>query len=48
MHAHHLEDGVEGLDRDGAALLRVELLERPLQGAQLQGREDDDSQRVSE
>ena len=37
VHAHHLEDGVEGLDRDGAALVRVELLERPLQGAQLKG-----------
>ena len=36
VHAHHLEDGVEGLDRDGAALVRVELLKRPLQGAQLQ------------
>ena len=35
MHAHHLEDGVEGLHRDGAALLGVELVERPLQSPQL-------------
>ena len=38
MHAHHLEDGVEGLDGDGAALLGVELVEGPLQRPQLQRR----------
>ena len=35
VHAHHLEDGVERLHRDGAALLGVELIERPLQSSQL-------------
>ena len=35
VHAHHLEDGVERLHRDGAALLGVELVERPLQRPQL-------------